>query len=170
MWIHYIGGLGAGDKLIAVEIGLGEDPEGYMAKLREASPFQLNMLKVEEGTIERFEALQESFRKLRLQGSWYRATSVLRSHIEALPAVDRRKPKTRRVSLLLPPDEFAELERAVGVMGTKTKNRLARMALRSYLQLVRYHALGYRIQAIRNGKLVQFEDLDSIKGPDDDQN
>jgi len=171
MWIHYIGGHGAGEKLVAVEIGLGDDPEGYLAGLRKASPFQLDLLKLEEGSLPRLEAIQALFRSIRLQGgSWYRATSALRSHIEALPAV-ALKPKTRRVSLLLPPDEFVELEQAVEVLGTKTKNRLARQALRSYLKLVRFRAQGYKIQAIKGGKLVQFDDdLDITRGPDDDSN
>lgn len=159
MWIHYIGGLGANDKLIAIEIGLGKDPERYLEDLRKSSPFQLDLMKLEAGSLKRYETVQALFRGIRLQGgSWYRATDVLRNHINALPVVDRTKVKTRRVSLLLPPDEFAELEWAVEVMGTKTKNRLARRALRSYLRLVRYRAQGYKVQVIKGGTMVQFND------------
>jgi len=167
MWIHYIGGHGAKEKLVAVEIGLGENPERYLADLRKASPFKLALLKIEEGSIERFEAVQALFKAVRLQGgSWYRATDALRSHIDALPEVNHR-PKTRRVSLLLPPDEFVEVEKAVEVLGTKTKNRLIRRALRSYLNLVRFRAQGYKIQAIKGGKLILLDDDLDIQGPDD---
>jgi hypothetical protein len=160
MWIHYIGGTGKGDKLVAVAIGISPDPDEQLAALRDASPFSLRLLGIEEGDRERLEAVQATFLRFRLQGPWYRASEDLEAYIAALTPVERAT-KVRRISLDLPPEEFRDLERLVGVLGVKTKARLLRRALRLYSKLGHLKAQGWTIQAIKSGQLVQFPDLDA---------
>jgi hypothetical protein len=84
-------------------------------------------------------------------------------HVAELRPVDRGAGKPRRVSLDLEPEEFAALETMVEQMGTITKARLLRRAVKFYRSLIRYKAQGYLIQAIKGGKLVQFPDLEDIR-------
>jgi len=160
VFIHYIGGLGKGDKVVAVAIGLSPDPEEQLEALRDASPFTLRMLGLEEGNRERLEGLQATFRLLKMRGPWYRFSETIEAHIAGLPPVEKVV-KYKRISLDLPPGEFRDLERTVGLLGLKTKARLLRRAVRLYNRLGELKAQGWTIQAIKSGKLVQFPDLDA---------
>lgn len=160
MWLYYIGGFGKGDKLVAVAIGVSPDPEEQLALLREASPFSLRLLGLEEGDRERLAAVQTTFHRLKLQGPWYRVSEDLEAHIAALKPIERTA-KVRRVSLDLLPEEFRDVERLVDLLGVKTKARLLRRALRLYSKLGHLKAQGWTVQAIKSGQLVQFPDLDA---------
>lgn len=161
MWIHYIGGLGRSDKLVVVAIGLGPDPESEMAALRDMSPFKLRLLGLEQGSRERLEEVRQQFRGCKMRGPWFKANDALQVHIEALKPVERDKAKVKRISLDLPPDEFHDVERAVGMLGLKTKARFLRRAARFYVRLGRLKAQGWAIQAVKDGQLLQFHSLDT---------
>jgi hypothetical protein len=163
MWIYYIRGVGQSGKLIAVGIGLGTEPESRVAELEGMMPYRTELAGIEEGSQERLEALQERFRADHLHGPWYKPSAALVGHVAELQPVNRETGKTRRVSLDLDPSEFADLETMVEQMGTVTKSRLLRRAVKFYQSLVRYKAQGYLIQAIKGGKLVQFPDLEDIR-------
>lgn len=159
-WIHYIGGHGKSGKLVAVGIGMGPDPEAIVARFNGQMPFSTSLLGLETGSRERLEALRTQFRALHLHGPWFKPNEALEAHVAALGPVDREEGKPRRVSLDLTAEEFLDLERWVEELGTVTKSRLIRKALRFYIGVGKYVALGYRFQAIKDGRLVQFPDLD----------
>jgi hypothetical protein len=161
-WIYYVKGLGKTNKIVAIGIGLAANPETQIAELEGSMPFQLELAGVEEGSQERLEALYARFQADHLRGLWYKPSAAVLGHIAELSPVDRDTSKTRRVSLDLGPNEFAELELMVEQTGTVTKARLLRKAVRFYRSLMKYKAQGFLIQAVKGGKLVQFPDLDDI--------
>lgn len=163
-WIHYIGGRGKGGKLLSIAIGMSSDPDTFIAKFKNDMPFIIALLGLEEGSQERLEQLRVQFSGTSLHGPWYKPTGALTDIIENLPSVERGGP-VRRVSLDLPTEEFVQLDAMVRELGTVTKSRLLRRAMRFYLRLGRYKARGYALQAIKDGKLIQFPDLDDIEEP-----
>jgi hypothetical protein len=68
--------------------------------------------------------------------------------------------KTIRVTLDLTPDEVELLDKMVKLRRTKTRARLLRQIIRFHSVLTEYKELGYLIQAIKQGHLLQFPDLD----------
>ena len=68
--------------------------------------------------------------------------------------------KTVRVSLDLTPDEVKELDRLKVLLRTRTRARLIRTALRFYGVLADHKMNGYIIQAVKQGSLLQFPELD----------
>jgi len=164
-FIHYIGGEGREGKLISVAVGLSANPESHIASLSGSMPFSLKLLGLELGSPERLEEIRKQFRALHIKGPWFRAASQLTSYVDALAEVERDRHKTKRVSLDLGPEEFAELEMMVGELGEKTKASVLRRARRFYRSLLRYKAQGYMIQAVKGGQMIQFPDLDDVRGP-----
>jgi hypothetical protein len=160
MWIHYIGGLGKGDKLIVVAIGLSSDPEGQVSVLQDVSPFKLTLLGAEEGDQKRLEDLRQQFKGAQMHGPWFKVTNGLKEHVAALKPVTPTRPKPKRVSLDLPPNEFRDIEEVVAMLGLKTKARFLRKAARFYVRAGKLKAQGWGIQAVKAGKLLQFHDLD----------
>jgi hypothetical protein len=161
MWIHYIGGLGKGDKLIVVAIGLSSDPESQLGILQKVSPFKLQMLGLEEGgSQERLEELRDQFKYARMHGPWFKVTNGLQEHIDGLKDLTPVKSKPKRISLDLPSSEFRDIEEVVNMLGLKTKARFLRKAARFYVRVGRLKAQGWGFQAIKGGKLLQFHDLD----------
>lgn len=65
-----------------------------------------------------------------------------------------------RVPVTLTPQELAELDRLKALLKTKTRARLVRQALRFYGVLADLKQQGYLIQAIKQGSLLQFPELD----------
>lgn len=163
-WIHYIAGKGKSGKLIAMAIGMDPDPDAVIAKYDDLMPFTIELIGLEEGSQERLEELRTRFRPIRLHGPWYKPTAELVEFVEGLKPIDRMQ-GSKRVSLDLMAEEFSQLEAMVKELGTVTKARLLRRALRFYLALGRYKARGYALQAIKDGKLIQFPDLEHIKDP-----
>jgi hypothetical protein len=68
--------------------------------------------------------------------------------------------KAGRLSLTLDEHEMAELEEMTEALGTKTKTRTIRRALRFYKRVVGLKKQGFLIQAIKGGILKQFPNLD----------
>jgi len=163
-WLHYIAGKGKTGKLVAIAIGMGPDPDTFVARYDDTMPFDISLMGIEEGSQERLEALRTQFQGGHLHGPWYKATGPLVTLVEGLEPVDRGQ-GSRRVSLDLPTAEFTQLEDMVKELGMVTKSRLLRRALRFYLRLGRYKARGYALQAIKDGQLIQFPDLDHIEEP-----
>ena len=164
-FIHFIGGEGRNGKLISVAMGLSANPESYIATLNGSMPFTLKLLGLEVGTAERLEELRKRFRSLHIKGPWFKAAPALTKYVEELEEVERDYAKTRRVSLDLDPEEFAELEMMVGELGEKTKAAVLRRARRFYRSILRYKAQGYMIQAIKGGEMIQFPNLDDVRDP-----
>ena len=160
MWIHYIGGLGKGGKLVVVAIGLSSDPEGQVAVLQDVSPFRLTLLGAEEGSQKRLEDLRQQFKGAQMRGPWFKVTNGLKEHVDSLTPVTPTRPKPKRVSLDLPPSEFRDIEEVVDMLGLKTKARFLRKAARFYVRAGKLQAQGWGIQAVKGGKLLQFHDLD----------
>lgn len=163
MWIVYMRGAGKNSKTISYGLDLVADPEGRIAEFSDVMPFTIELAGLEVGSRERLEQLREQFRSEHLHGPWYKPSEAIASHIGALPKVDRNTGAMRRVSLDLASDEFAMLDSLVEKMGAKTKARLLRRALRFYSALTQYKAKGYLIQAVKNGKMIQFPDLEDIR-------
>lgn len=161
-FIHYIGGSTRAGKLVAVGLGLSNDPAGHLASLKGTLPFDVKLLAIEEGTPEKLEVLKELFKAFHTNGPWYRPAPELQAHIETVEVVDQSVGKTTRVSLDLSPEEFAALEKLVEEMGAKSKAQLLRKALKFYGALYRYKAQGYGIQAVKGGKMIQFPDLETV--------
>lgn len=164
-WIHFIGGKTTVGKLVAIAIGMSADPEHQLAMLVKTQPFQCSLMGLEKGSRERLEALRERFRSFRLNGPWYRAEMPLRAHVDALEPVDWSAGKGKRVSLDLTVEDFIELEAMVTESGATTKQRYIRRALASYAKIIRFVGQGYAIQAIKDGALVQFEDIANLPDP-----
>lgn len=164
-WIYFIGGRGKTGKIVAVAIGMSPNPEGKLASLAGNQPFRVELLGLEKGSQTRLEQLREKFAKAKLNGPWFRGEDALVSYIEALPPVDREAARPRRVSLDLSAEDFIELEGMVSEASAVTKQRFLRAAYKSFGRLVRFQARGYKIQAIKGGKLVQFDDLLKIPDP-----
>jgi len=68
--------------------------------------------------------------------------------------------KTIRLTLDLMPEEMQELDRLRDRLKTRTRSRLVRQALKFYSVLVDHRHEGYMIQAVKQGSLLQFPDLD----------
>ncbi len=68
--------------------------------------------------------------------------------------------KPGRLSLDMSAEEMKELEDMVLTMGTRTKSRLIRRAIRLYKVLVGLKKQGFLIQAIKGGNLKQFPNLE----------
>jgi ribbon-helix-helix CopG family protein len=68
--------------------------------------------------------------------------------------------KPVRIPIDLTADERDELDRLKAVMKTRTRARLIRQALRFYGVLADLKQKGYLIQAVRQGSLLQFPELD----------
>lgn len=68
--------------------------------------------------------------------------------------------KTVRISLDLNPEEVAMLDQMVKVRKTKTRARLLRQMIRFESVLTEHKERGYLIQAIKQGQLLQFPELD----------
>lgn len=160
-FIHYIGGAGRNQKLVAIGFALSNDPAAHLASIQGTMPFDLKILAIEQGTPERLEELKELFKTAHLNGFWYTPKPELLAHIEAVESIDTSLGKPTRVSLDLVPEEFAALEKLVEEMGAKSKAQLLRKALRFYGAMYRFKAQGYGIQAVKGGKMIQFPDLDS---------
>jgi hypothetical protein len=107
--------------------------------------------------------LKERFRAHHMNGPWYKAAPPIEEYIQSLPTPDRSSGVTRRVTVEIPPEDFAALTEATQRLGTKTKSRFIRKAYRFYIALSEYKARGYLIQAVKGGQLVQFPDLDDIR-------
>lgn len=69
--------------------------------------------------------------------------------------------KSGRLTLDMSEKDTAELESMVEQLGTKTKARLIRQALRFYKVVSGLKKQGFLIQAIRGGTLKQFPDLEA---------
>ena len=164
-WIHFIGGKTTVGKLVAIAIGMSADPEHQLATLVNTQPFQCSLMGLEKGSPERLEAIRERFQQFRLNGPWFRAEMPLRAYVDVLEPVDRLAGKGRRVSLDLTAVDFIELEGLVTESGATTKQRYIRRALASYAKIIRFAGQGYAIQAIKDGALIQFEDVANIPDP-----
>jgi hypothetical protein len=68
--------------------------------------------------------------------------------------------KPVRVPIEMTLEERAELDRLKTLMKTRTRARLIRQALRFYGVLADLKQRGYLIQAVRQGSLLQFPELD----------
>lgn len=165
MYIHYIGGEARNGKMVSIAIGVSSNPEAHLAKLSGEMPFALKLLGLEAGNKARLEEVRKEFKALHIKGPWYKPAPALTSHIEGLPEVERSDKKTKRVSLDLDPEEFAELELMVTELGEKMKSKVLRRALRFYRGLQQYKAQGYMIQAVKGGLMVQFPNLDDVREP-----
>lgn len=165
-FVHYILGSSKAGNEVAVAIGLSPDPDAALTALNAWAPFALKLVGVEEGSQERLESVRAQFKALRLNGPWYKVAPELKDHIQALAPLDAVKvAATKRVSVDLEPEEFTDLEAFVDELGAKSKADLFRRALRFYRALHRYKAQGHIIQAIKGGRLLQFPDLDDVRGP-----
>lgn len=69
--------------------------------------------------------------------------------------------KSGRLTLDMPEKDMAELEDMVQTLGTRTKSRLIRRALRFYKVVTGLKRQGFLIQAIKGGTLKQFPDLEA---------
>lgn len=164
-WIHFIGGKATTGKLVAVAIGMSTDPDHQVAMLVKTQPFQCSLLGLEKGSQKRLEDLRERFQQFALNGPWFRAETPVRAHVDALGPVDRTAGKGKRVSLDLTAADFVELEGLVTTSGATTKQRYIRRALTAYAKIIRFVAQGYAIQAIKDGALVQFDDIANLPDP-----
>ncbi len=165
-WLFFVRGLSKTNRTVALAIELGPSPENWVRESERLMPYRLELAGVEEGSLELLERLRERFRGQHLHGPWYRPSEALEAYVAGLGPVDQDWNKARRITILVPPEEFSEIERSVKRLGLVTKSRLLRRAYRLYIDLGAYHARGYRIQAIREGKLVQFPNLDRIDPPE----
>ncbi len=68
--------------------------------------------------------------------------------------------KKKRVPLELTEDELQDLDELVETRKTRTRMRLIRRALRFYKVLSDHKEQGFLIQAVKQGTLLQFPDLD----------
>jgi hypothetical protein len=68
--------------------------------------------------------------------------------------------KSVRVPLRLTEDERDALDALKAQLKTRTRMRLIRRALRFYKVLADLKSQGYLIQAVKQGSLLQFPDLD----------
>lgn len=161
-FIVFIGGESRLGKLVSVVMGLAPTPEALRSMIEDASPFELKILGAEPGGEDEHRELQKRFAPALMKGLWYRPSEDLLEYVKGLLPLEGQGP-TKRVSLDLEPQDFADLEVFVREKGLKTKSALLRRALRFYRALHRYQAQGFVIQAIRNGRLVQFPDLDDIR-------
>ncbi len=162
-WIHYLGGRGKSGKIVAIGIGMSHDPDLFLSQHCSSLPFDAELLKIEEGSQELLDGIRQEYQVDHLNGPWYRVSDKLMDRISALKLT--HSSGTRRVSLDLSVQEFDELSAMVKELGTRTKSRLLRRALRFFLALRRYKARGYVIQAIKGGLLTQFHDFDDINDP-----
>lgn len=160
-FIVFVEGHNKQGKPVVVGLGLASNAEEFRASLDLASPFELAVVGREPGGPEKLRELQDRFASQLIRGVWYRPEAIL-EYAKALPAIDPPN-ETKRVSLDLEPEDFVALEVFVQETNSKTKSSLLRRAFRFYRALYRYRAQGYLIQAVKNGKLVQFPDLDDIR-------
>lgn len=164
-YIHYLGGEGRNGNLISIAIGMSTNPEARMAELNGSMPFTIKLLGLELGSQERLAQVKTQFRALHIKGPWFKPAPALDSHIKALEEVVRSDQRTKRVSLDLSPEEFTGLELMLPELGETMKSKALRRALRFYRAMLYYKAQGYMIQAVKGGLMVQFPDLDDVRGP-----
>ncbi len=163
-FIYYIAADSKVGKIVSIAVGVSSDPEEEVSNLDAVMPFKMRLLGLELGSLGRLEAVRHQFRGAHIRGSWFQPSEELQTYVSLLPAIDRSKNQSIRVSLDLNYSEHADLERFVEELGSKTKARLLRRAFRFYQALHRYKAQGFLIQAVKGGTLIQFPDLDDIKG------
>lgn len=160
-FIVFVEGHNKQGKSVVVGLGLASNAEEFRTSLDLASPFELDVVGQEPGGPEKLRELQDRFVSQLIRGVWYRPEAIL-EYAKSLPSVECAN-ETKRVSLDLEPEDFADLVAFVKETNAKTKSSLLRRAFRFYRALYRYRAQGYLIQAVKNGKLVQFPDLDDIR-------
>lgn len=165
-WVFFARGRGRTGKTVALAMDLHANPELWIEEMASKAPFpRLELAAMEEGSQDLLGRLKERFREYHLNGPWYKTGQLIEDYFQALPEPDRRSGSARRITIEVPPDEFAALTEATARLGTRTKTRFLRQAYRFYLALSDYKARGYLIQAVKGGKLVQFPDLDDIRKP-----
>jgi len=157
--IYFAGGFNNQGKMLAVAIGSSDDPERAVERLRETAPFKTRLLAVEDGSGEALERLRNRFRTARLQGPWFKGTEALTAYLDALPPLSVSG-KTTRISLDVTAREFQQIESARLMLGVKTKAKFIRRAIRFFVRVVTLQSQGFLIQAIKDGTLYQFQDLD----------
>lgn len=162
-WIYYVEGLSNSNKVLTIGIGISSEPELEVASLARIMPYKVRLAAMEYGDLNLLEQRREQFISGRMNGMWFQPTENLSDLVRNLPVADREEFKGKRVSLDLSPEEFERLETLVSQLGTTTKARLLRKALRFYESLAKYKGQGYLIQAVKGGSLIQFPDLDDIR-------
>lgn len=165
-WVFYIGGRLRADKLVTIKIGVSGDPKAHLAALAPTQPFDLEFLGLEVGGSELLVKRHKQFKALALRNDWFRPDPSLVKFIEELPKIDLAEGAVRKVCVDFEPEEFIALTEGVEVIGTKTKARLIRRAVKFYLKLGELRARGYFLQAMKGGKFTAFPDLDDIRDPE----
>lgn len=158
MWVYFLAGRNRKGDVAAVGIGMSRDPETEVIRIEGLMPFKLELAGMEEGGQKRLEALKKQFKRFHLHGPWYKPADELKAYLDALPPASVGS-STKRVSLDLTLHDYVDLDEAVKQRGL-TKSKFLRKAVRFYLAINRYDAQGYLIQAIKDGDLVQFKDLE----------
>lgn len=166
-WVYYIGGRGRKGQLVTFRIGVSADPITQLESLATVQPYKLELLAVEEGDLDLLEQRRKQFRLAALQNDWYKASEELTSFVESLPKVNIAQGNDKKICVFFNPKEYKEIEDAVDVIGTRTKSRLIRRAIRFYLVLGRFKAKGFMLQVIRGGRFHEFSSLEDIKDPDE---
>lgn len=162
MFIAFFAGEGRQNKTLALAICVTSDVQSSLSTVSQTSPFELRVLGVEPGGNDKLRELQDKFAPFFMRTIWYRPAEPMLQYIAALPPVEIEK-ATKRVSLDLEPEDFADLETFVTEVGAKTKANLLRRAYRFYRRVHGYVKQGYEFQAIKGGKLVIFPNLDDIR-------
>jgi len=162
-WVFFVRGLNRAGKTVALAMDLHPNPELWLEDMTVKVPFpKLKLVAMEEGSLDLLGRLKERFREYHMNGPWYKVGQLIEDYFQALPEANH-KFSGRRLTIEIPPDDFAALTEATTRLGTKTKARFLRQAYRFYLALSDYKARGYLIQAVKGGKLVQFPDLQDIR-------
>ena len=163
-WVFFVRGMGRTGKTVALAMDLHPSPEAWLEEMSPKAPFsKLEIVAMEEGSLDLLGSLKERFKSYHLNGPWYKVGQPMEDYFQSLPEPNRTLGGTRRVTIEISPDDFAALTEATQRLGTKTKSRFIRQAYRFYLSLVDYKSRGYLIQAVKGGKLVQFPDLNDIR-------
>jgi hypothetical protein len=161
-FLHYVAGKNRSGKIVAVGFDLTADPEASVTSMKGLMPFEVETMAVEVGSPARLEELKEQFKAHHAQGPWYRPDQSVLDFVAAVEKVDPSIGKSKRVSLDLIHEDFADLEVLVKETGVKGKAKLLRKALRFYSAMHRYKAQGYMIQAVKGGHMIQFPNLESV--------
>lgn len=162
-FLHYVAGKNRSGKVVAIGLDLTSDPEASVTSMKGLMPFDVETMAVEVGSPARLEELRAQFKVHHAQGPWYRPDQSLLDFVAAIESIKPDALKSKRVSLDLVPQDFADLEVLVKETGVKGKAKLLRKALRFYSAMHRFKARGYMIQAVKGGSMIQFPNLESVQ-------
>jgi Arc/MetJ family transcription regulator len=163
-WVFFARAMGRTGKVVALAMDLHPSPELWLEDIAAKSPFpKLRLAAMEGGSLDLLGRLKERFKAYHMNGPWYKVAQPIEDYIRELPEPNRNQGGSRRVTIEIPPEDFAALAEATQRLGTKTKSRFIRQAYRFYLALSEYKARGYLIQAVKGGQLIQFPDLNDIR-------